>query len=416
MKVMVTGAGGYIGQRVVAALEGRGDEVIAATRRRVAGRPWCPFDLDRPSDIAVPAGTGLVIHLAADTSGRALLDPAREIASAQSLLEKARAEGARLVFVSSQTAREDAPTDYGRTKWRIERLVLAGDGGVVRPGQVYGGPDAGLFGTLVALVRRLPLLPALLPAPGIQPVHVDDLAQAIVAVGTVGAGATVFQVAEPEPVSFTDFLRAIARHRLHRRRLFVPVPALLIELARRASFHRVDALERLGSLLALQPMDTRASLDALGLRLRPLANGMQRAHRPRRTLLAESRAVQHYVLGTSPRRDLVMRHARAVEAVRGAEPLGLPDWALRRPSWLRLLEDPSDTELAWRLDSATALAEATPQGAARFLRAGQPAGLARAVLGLSGAVLAEVFWRCVRAAAPRSVRQPWNARSPRSST
>ncbi|APW36527.1 hypothetical protein RD110_04325 [Rhodoferax koreense] len=413
MKVMVTGAGGYIGRRVVAALEARGDDVIAAARRPVAGWSWYPFDLGRPSDITLPAGTQLVIHLAADTSGRGMLSPASEIASAQALADQSKAADARLVFVSSQTAREDAPTDYGRTKWRIERIVLEGAGVVVRPGQVYGGAATGLFGTLVGLVRRLPLLPALLPAPSVQPVHVDDLAQAIVAAGAAMAGATVFQVGEPEPVSFTEFLRAIAQHRLRRWRLFVPVPVVLIELARRASFHRVDALERLGSLLALQPMDTRASLDMLGLCLRPLAEGMQRTHRPRRTLLAESRAVLRYVLGTSPRRDLVMRHARAVEAVREAEPLGLPDWALRRPAWLRLLESPSDLELAWRLDSATALAEATPQGAALFLRVGQPTGPARAVLGLSSAVLTEVFWLCVRTVLPRSARQTRNARTPR---
>jgi len=35
----------------------------------------------------------------------------------------------------------------------------------------------GLFGTLVKVVRRLPLLPTFLPAPKIQPIHVDDLAE-----------------------------------------------------------------------------------------------------------------------------------------------------------------------------------------------------------------------------------------------
>jgi NADH dehydrogenase len=413
MKVLVTGAGGYIGRRVASLLHSEGDEVVAATRQPLDGMGWCPFDLSRPEAVTVPVGTDLVLHLAADTSGHARITPADEVASARALVAQARAAGARLVFVSSQTAREDSPTDYGRIKWEIEREFLAAGGTVVRPGQVYGGASRALFGTLVSLVRRLPVLPALVPAPNIQPVHVDDLAQAVVRAGKMqGIGARVLRVAAPQPLPFTEFLRAIARHRLRRTRLFLPIPAVLVTAARRASFHRIPALERLGSLLSLPPMQTGEDLARLGLELRSLEQGMRRGRGRRRALVSESRALLAYVLGEPPGGELVRRQVRAVQALRAARPLALPGWAIGRPWLLRLFDDsarPGEaTELAWRLDCATALAEASPQGARRFLRHGRPSGLLRAFVGLSTAVFSELAGRILRAVWRRLLawRQP----------
>src|SRR5690606_18848395 len=101
--------------------------------------------------------------------------PEMEIHAASALLSATTALKARFIFVSSQTAQAGAPTQYGRTKHSIEQLVLESGGIVIRPGMVYGGPSLGLNGTLSRLVRKLPVLPAFLPSPRVQPVHVDDL-------------------------------------------------------------------------------------------------------------------------------------------------------------------------------------------------------------------------------------------------
>ncbi|MEZ5738036.1 MAG: hypothetical protein R3E68_00335 [Burkholderiaceae bacterium] len=209
----------------------------------------------------LPDDIGAVIHLAAVTSG--VPAPGQdEVAAAQRLLAAASDRRVPFVFVSSQTASEHAPTAYGRTKWRIEQLTLAQGGCVVRPGQVYGGPERGLFG-LLARLRRVPVLPAFVPPPRVQPVHVDDLAQALLACTAPQGRPGVLCIGDASPITFTRFLALIAHGRTGRRPLFVPVPVLLVRLAGRlvgpVARERLG-LARLTSLFELPPMDTDADL------------------------------------------------------------------------------------------------------------------------------------------------------------
>lgn len=402
MKLVVTGASGYIGQRLVRLATAAGHQVTGAGRRRGAAAAWLPFDLDRPEAFTLPAGTDVVLHLAAVTVANGDPDGKAQLAAVDTLLAAAAAAGARLLFVSSQTARADAPTSYGRTKWQIEQRVLAAGGWVVRPGQVYGAAPAGLFGVLVALVAKLPCLPAFLPAPRIQPIHVDDLARGMLRIADQAMPSAIYQLAAAAPVSFTDFLGAIARQRLRRRRLAMPVPVAAVRLAGvvlGARLQQALGLDRLESLFGLPMMDAAPDLQRLQLRLRPLAAGMQPSGADRRRrLLLEARALLGYVLAAAPAGALARRYVRAVEQVRDGWPLPLPAWLARRPVWVALWDrcgagGRNGAELAWRLQAATALAEASVQGATRFLGIGRAGGLARAVLTMGGAVLGELFWR-----------------------
>src|SRR6185295_8526879 len=100
------------------------------------------------------------------------------------LAELAAAAGVkRFVFVSSQSARADAPAAYGRTKHEAE-VVLAEIPGlevvVVRPGLVCGPGSRGLFARIGRLVEALPVVPLLGGGRAlVQPIHVDDLCAAL---------------------------------------------------------------------------------------------------------------------------------------------------------------------------------------------------------------------------------------------
>lgn len=376
MKIAITGATGYIGQRLVHAAILSGHQVLALSRRPVArpGVAWQRFDLHDTEPPSLSADIDVLVHLAAKTSGAndATLD---EVSAAKLLADAACLIGARFVFVSSQTARADAPTAYGLTKWRIERLALDAGGLVLRPGLVYGGPTSGLFGTLCTLVQRLPILPAFIPAPVVQPVHVDDLVTALLACLT-HPPSTLLNVASREPVSFTAFLRAIARGRTTKRPIFIPVPVLLIHILARLSGQTLRdklGLERLRSLFALRYMDTNDDLRRLSLRLRPMSAGMTRSGRDRRELVREARALFTYLLRMEPVGTLVRRYVRAVEAIRRSGALLLPGMFFKAPILLALLDGAMLVntnfihELNVRLGMALTLAEASPQGAIRFL-------------------------------------------------
>lgn len=409
MEIVVTGATGYVGTHLVRLARAHGYSIVAASRRQLTNPlvSFIPFDLSASAPIYLPPKTDAVIHLAANTSSPNAIDEEQELQAAQALLSAAQKVTAKFIFVSSQTARPDAPTAYGRIKWQIERLVLDSGGWVVRPGQVYGGEARGLFGTLIDAVRRMPVLPAFFPVPLIQPIHVDDLAEGLLHLaGSDDIPSGVLSLASPVPVSFTSFLSAIARFRVRRFPFLFPVPTLLVSLFSAVAGEALQTrlgLERLRSLFELRQMETASDLQRLGLTLRPMHTGMHCSGSDRRRyLLREGRALLTYLLGERPEGGLLRRYVRAVECLHEGLPMGLPEFFLRLPVTLALLDDrawiaaPWGAELAWRLDAATVLAEATPRGAQHFLGIGRKSGPMISLFLMLRSVLCEMYWRVLR--------------------
>jgi len=109
--IIVTGATGYIGARLLARAQADGYTVVSASRRQtLCGVPCIPFDLSGIEPFQPPAGTDAIIHLAANTSADDKIDETEENQVAQRLIIAARGCNARFIFVSSQAASESAPT------------------------------------------------------------------------------------------------------------------------------------------------------------------------------------------------------------------------------------------------------------------------------------------------------------------
>ena len=363
-----------------------------------------PFDFSVETSVNLPADTDVVFHLAANTISATSLEENNEVSAAQALLAATRKVSAKFIFISSQTANPTAPTAYGRIKWRIEQEALSAGGWVVRPGQVYGGSLRGLFGMLVNTVRRLPILPAFVPAPKIQPIHVDDLVTGLLNIaerGDVSPG--VYCLGASVPLSFSAFLGEIARSRLRCRRGFFPVSVALINAfisLLGESLRTKLGLGRLSSLFNLPVMETASDLKKLGLVLRSLHSGMHPSGNDRRRcLFLEGKALLSYVLKESPGNAVLRRYVRSIEQLRGGYSMDLPGLFLAAPSFMSLLgksaweDELACAEFNWRLDTATILAEATPSGASRYLGLGRASGMLSALISISRAALFEIFWR-----------------------
>lgn len=409
MKIAITGATGYIGRRVVRQALMDGHEVISLSRRVPTDKvEWLYFDLSSEIDSFLPKGTEVLIHLAAITDGESV-DTNTELKAAHRLIEAARRVNARFMFLSSQAAREDAPTDYGRLKWSIEQIVLAKGGCVARPGLVYGGPEVALFGKITKLVRGLPFIPAFIPSPTVQPVHVDDLARCILNLAIWERGShRIVCVGAPDPVPFTTFLSVVAKVRVGQYRLPLPVPVVMVRALTVVLGKKLSAklgLERLSSLFDLSVMDSRQDLNFLGVELRPLAAGMTPSGGTiRRLLISEGRSLLAYVFKAAPPSTLVRRYVLCIEELREGRPLPLPSILLQCPMLLSFMDDRSTLakiygeEIEWRLNCAVALAEASVEGAHRFLINKGGYGLVGGLISMARAVTMEIGVRMLRPA------------------
>ncbi len=412
--LIVTGASGYIGRHLVEAARASGWRVVAATRRPVDfADAWMPYRLD-----VAPAAEGfppdsVVVHLASDTGATA--DAAIEVAAAEALIALVRVHGARIVFVSSQTARADAPTPYGRTKWAIQQRMIDAGGTVVRPGLVYGGVPGGLYASLLRLLRDRPVLPRFVPSPRVQPVHVADLVRALgVVAERDDLAGEVINVASPEPMAFHEFLRKLAAARFGRAPRFVSVPAVFVPVG--AALLRIAGAKtlaaRLTSLLDLPAIDAAADIARLGLPMRSLADGARRRCPHRRALVVEATAMLCYVLGRAASLGIRRRYVRSVEQIGDGHALGLPWLACAWPAALRVLDQRAwlrnHPAIDWRFGLALAIAEASRESASRFLGDARATNAALAVSRLTGTLLLEGIARVAGAPLRAALRPRLN--------
>ena len=239
MRVMLTGATGFVGSHLVDRLLARGHEVTALVRspRRAAplagrGVRLVEGDLADLDAIArATAGQQVIHHVAALTGA---VDEAEFLATNRDgtarLLEAATAAGAsRFVLVSSGAAggptRRGVPatgahaagpvTMYGRSKLAAEEVVTAGaiPWTVLRPPAVYGPRDTENFLAVFRAIRRFGMAPVF--GDGSQElslVHAVDLAEACALAGErEEATGRVYYVNHPEVVSSRELIRAIGR-------------------------------------------------------------------------------------------------------------------------------------------------------------------------------------------------------------
>jgi NADH dehydrogenase len=378
--VAVTGASGYVGAAVCRALTKRGIAVRALSRRDpgIAGTRFMAYDLRHDLQPGLLAGVDAVIHAAAETSRGAEPDIEVEIAALHRLADAASAASARLIFVSSQTARSDAPTGYGRLKASAERIVLDRLGAVVRPGQVYGGPEKGLWGTLASVARRAPAIPRFVPEPRVQPIHIDDLADALVVLACEARPRPrLYAIADSRSVAFSRFIQLVAICRFGRRPFRLPVPLAPIlwalrgveKLGVRPAFAR-----RLASLNDLPALDSAADMAELLPHHRRFPDGACRGAACDRSLIREGAVLLRYATGRKPGRWLLRSYARAVSSVGEARPLELSSLTRLLPGGLTLFDQPAarrrngeQDALSRRIDLALLLAESSAQHVGGFL-------------------------------------------------
>lgn len=288
MKVLLTGATGFLGGPVHRALAAAGHEVVAATRRPVTGmHVRLVGDLGPDTDWSdALADCDAVVHLAAraHVMDETAADPLATFRRVNRdgtlrLAEQAAAAGIRrFLFMSSiKVNGESTPPDhpfraddpaapadpYGVAKAEAEQGLAAvaartGMGIVVlRPPLVHGPGAKGNLATMMRMLAKGWPLPLGAIANRRSLIGADNLADAVAFLLNHPARGT-FLISDGAPVSTPELFRLVAGGLGVRARL-LPVPPGLLRLAGWATGKRAAIDRLLGSLVV-----DDAPLQALG--------------------------------------------------------------------------------------------------------------------------------------------------------
>jgi nucleoside-diphosphate-sugar epimerase len=241
VRVLVTGASGFVGGVLCAALLEQGHAVDALVRRAGSEPPGTRGvvgDLSSGAGVAdavASASPECVFHLAAEIASQRSARKIREVnvAGTQLLLDaclrltgegtgatSAAVAGPRIVFASTVVTgdahgallREDDPlpvqTPYGISKQEGERLVRASGlpAVIVRPSHVYG-PGGWYAGELIARLRQPGRFAVIGRGENLwDVVHVDDVATALLRAAERAPPGSLYHVVDDTPITFYDFM------------------------------------------------------------------------------------------------------------------------------------------------------------------------------------------------------------------
>ncbi len=212
MKILVTGASGFIGSGLVSALTTQGHEVCALMRSSASseflkGTPFTRLtgDILEPESMARACkGIDVVYHLAGLTAAKNREQFFRFNGEATRNLALAAVKATtvkKFIYVSSLAAAGPSPglcprsetdpehpvSDYGESKLRGELFLDELKGQlpfvVIRPPMVYGPRDKNVFIIFQTVAKNwMPLLPARTPTGHkyYSAIHVDDLIESLV--------------------------------------------------------------------------------------------------------------------------------------------------------------------------------------------------------------------------------------------
>lgn len=231
--ILVLGGTGFLGRHVVATLLTANHPVRIGTRHRetahemFGGRAEAVHaDVrDEASIEEAVSGAAAVVNAVSlyaerrDASFRDVhVDGARRVAGA------AARRDLRLVHMSGIGADPHAANAYIAARGRGEEEVRQAHphAHILRSAAMVGPNDA-LMTTIVVLVRTSPMIPLFgRGRTKLQPVHVEDVAEAVAALAT-GGGPELSELGGPRAIAYRDLLKEVAR-RCGTSPVLVPMP------------------------------------------------------------------------------------------------------------------------------------------------------------------------------------------------
>jgi NADH dehydrogenase len=233
VRILVTGATGFVGPKIVHALRAEERDVRALVRRPERGERLAGWGVelatgdvtDAESVSAAAEGCTHVIHLVAMIRGRPA-DFERVMAQGtRNVIAAAQHAGVERFILMSALGTNEQTKDlvpYYAAKWSEEQDVIASglEYTIFRPSFVFG-PDGGALPTFIRQVKLSPVVTVIGEGrQRIQPIWGDDVAAYFArSLEHAGAANRTFEIGGPDVVDWNGLYESIAGVLRKRRRL-----------------------------------------------------------------------------------------------------------------------------------------------------------------------------------------------------
>lgn len=157
MNILVVGSSSFLGKHLISFLLNHSYSISGLQRRSTfdsdSRGKYVSWQLGEPIPDSLLESSDWIVFCAHD-----LEDAKKTIVGYDLILKQLeRFPALKCVYISSYSAFEDAPGDYGQAKYYIEKQFLKRGNHVVRPGLIVG--NGGLFAQLYKNILKFPIVP-----------------------------------------------------------------------------------------------------------------------------------------------------------------------------------------------------------------------------------------------------------------